>query len=139
MSNLSKILDWCRRELVFELMRASGPGGQNVNKVSTALQLRFDIARSAALNAGAKSRLTHLGGRRVTTDGVLVIRAGQYRTQALNRRDAIQRFSTLLEQALASPKRRHATVATAASRERRLQAKKRRGDIKRKRTKLAAK
>ena len=136
MKDLSEILDQCSHELTFELMRASGPGGQNVNKVSTALQLRFDIPQSSALGAEAKTRLRRLGGRRVTHDGVLVLRAARFRSQALNRQDALDRFLALVERALAAPKRRRATVATAASRERRLKAKKRRSEIKRTRRTL---
>ena len=117
-------------ELTFEYIRASGPGGQNVNKVSTAVQLRFDVTRSPSLPEDVKARLVKLAGKRMTSDGVLVIEAKKYRSQEQNRLDAIQRFRTLLKTSLESPKPHKKTVPTKASRERRLQAKKSRGEIK---------
>jgi ribosome-associated protein len=100
--------------------RSSGPGGQNVNKVATAVQLRFDLAASTVLDAAAKQRLRRLAGRRVTQDGALLIVARNHRTQEGNRREAHERLATLIEAALIEPKRRKATKPTRAARERRL-------------------
>ena len=126
------------RELTFDFIRASGPGGQNVNKVATAVQLRFDVARSESLSAEVKARLFKIAGQRVTTEGILIIEAKRYRTQEQNCEDAIRRFSELLRKASAKPKPRRKTKPTAASREKRLQIKKRRGEIKRTRSKSGA-
>ncbi len=119
------------RELSFEFIRASGPGGQNVNKVATAVQLRFDVARSPSLSDAVKVRLVKLAGRRVTSDGVLVIEAKKYRSQEQNRFDAIQRFSELVRKATEKPKPRRKTKPTRAAKEERLKGKKKRGEIKR--------
>ena len=119
------------RELSFEFVRASGPGGQNVNKVATAAQLRFDALGSPSLPDRVKERLPKLAGQRMTTAGVIVIDARRYRTQAGNRQDAIDRLVKLIKKAAARPKRRRATKPTRASRERRLTTKKRRGRLKR--------
>jgi len=100
--------------------RSSGPGGQNVNKVATAVQLRFDLAATAVLDAAAKQRLRRLAGRRVTQDGALLIVARNHRTQEGNRREAHERLTTLIAAALIEPKRRTATKPTRAARERRL-------------------
>ena len=121
------------RELLFEYVRASGPGGQNVNKVATAVQLRFDVTCSPSLREDVKARLVKLAGKRVNADGVLVIEAKKYRTQEQNRFDALERFYGLLKKASQKPKARKATSPTRASKERRLAAKRRRGDIKRNR------
>ena len=118
------------RELTFEYIRASGPGGQNVNKVATAVQLRFDV-RASTLPEGVKGRLLQLAGKRVTNEGILVIEAKQYRTQEQNRGDAVQRLAELVRKAAAKPKKRTKTKPTAASRDKRLKAKKTRGEIKR--------
>jgi len=120
-------------ELQFEYVRASGPGGQNVNKVATAVQLRFDIANSPTLASDIKGRLIRLAGKRVNTDGVLIIEARRFRTQEKNREDAIRRFTFLVQKAAAKPKKRLKTVPTKASRERRLKAKKQKGEIKKSR------
>lgn len=121
------------REVVFEYVRASGPGGQNVNKVATAVQLRFNVTRSPSLREEVKARLVKLAGKRVSADGVLVIEAKKYRTQEQNRVDALERFYGLLKKASQKPKARKATSPTHASKERRLAEKRRRGDIKRNR------
>jgi ribosome-associated protein len=133
MSNVDRIIRASHSELAFEFVRSSGPGGQNVNKVSTAAQLRFDINASSALPEEAKTRLMRIAGRRVTGDGILLIDAKRHRTQDQNRDDAIARFDALLRRALEPPKRRLPTKATAASREERLQSKKRKGEIKKSR------
>lgn len=117
------------RELQFEYIRASGPGGQNVNKVATAAQLRFDV-RSSSLAEEAKARLISLAGKRVSSDGILVIEAKRFRTQEQNRDDAIRRFVELARKALSKPKARARTEPTRASREKRLKVKKARGEIK---------
>lgn len=120
-------------ELTFEAFRASGPGGQNVNKVSTAVRLRFDVGRSASLPAEVKQRLVRLAGRRITAGGVLTIEASRFRTQEANRRDAERRFQRLVEAAARPPRLRRPTRPTAASRRRRLEAKRKRSEAKRRR------
>lgn len=118
------------RELTFEFIRASGPGGQNVNKVASAVQLRFDAARTASLPEAVRARLMKLAGRRMTGDGVLVIEAKKYRSQEQNRFDAIQRFSELVRKASEKPKPRRKTRPTKAAKEERLKSKKQRGEVK---------
>ncbi len=135
MIQISPSLQIDERELQFEYIRASGPGGQNVNKVATAVQLRFDIIHSPALASDVKGRLIRFAGKRVNADGVLLIEARRFRTQEANRDDAIQRFAELLRRSLVPPKPRRKTKPTAASREKRLQGKKRKGEVKRTRRK----
>ncbi len=117
------------RELQIDFIRASGPGGQNVNKVATAAQLRFDV-RASSLPEAAKERLTRIAGNRLTGEGVLVIEAKRFRTQEQNREDAIQRFVELVRKSLIEPKKRKKTKPTRAAKEERLKEKKRRGEIK---------
>ncbi len=124
------------RELKEEFVRASGPGGQNVNKVATAVQLRFDVRRSPSLPEDVRERLLKLGGRRVTRDGVLVIDARRYRTQERNRKDARDRFVALVKRAAERPRKRRATKPTRASVERRMCEKRRLGDKKRRRERV---
>lgn len=117
-------------ELAFSFIRASGPGGQNVNKVSSAVQLRFDVRNSPSLPEAVKARLETLAGRRLTQDGVLVLTAQQHRSQERNREDAVARLSDLIRRAAIVPKARRATKPTRASKQRRMDAKTRRGTIK---------
>jgi ribosome-associated protein len=118
------------RELEIDFIRASGPGGQNVNKVATAAQLRFDV-RASSLPEEVKARLIHLAGKRMTSEGVLLIEAKRFRTQEQNREDALQRFIELVRKSLVKPKVRKKTKPTAAAKEERLKEKKRKGEIKR--------
>jgi|SRR5215207_4599815 len=117
------------RDLQIDFIRASGPGGQNVNKVATAVQLRFDV-RGSSLPEEVRARLVQLAGKRVSSEGVLLIEAKRFRTQEQNREDAINRFVELVRKALIPPKPRAKTKPTRASKEERLKAKKKRGEIK---------
>ena len=116
-------------DLDISFVRASGPGGQNVNKLSTAAQLRYDIAR-AQLADDVRERFERIAGQRLTKDGIVVIHAQRFRTQERNRADAIDRLLELLREASIRPKPRRATRPTLGSKMRRLDGKKRRGDIK---------
>jgi ribosome-associated protein len=120
-------------ELEERFVRASGPGGQNVNKVATAVQLRFDPARSPALTADVRERLRQIAGSRVTSDGVLVIDARRHRTQAQNRDEARERLVELIRRAAVPPRRRRKTRPTAGSVERRVESKRQRASKKKRR------
>ena len=119
------------REVDLDFVRAAGPGGQNVNKVATAVQLRFDARRSPSLPADVRERLERLAGSQMTADGVLVIEARRHRTQARNRQDALDRLVDLLRRAAIPPRPRHQTRVPAAAKARRLESKRRRGEKKR--------
>lgn len=118
------------REIQEDFVRASGPGGQNVNKVSSAVQLRFDVAHSSSLPDPVRSRLMALAGRRLTHDGVLIIEAERYRSQRRNRDDALERLLALIREACEIETPRRPTRPTLASKKRRLESKVRRGETK---------
>jgi len=126
---ITQTLSIDERELEERFVRASGPGGQNVNKVATAVELRFDV-RASALPQSMKDRLAALAGSRMTADGVLLIDSREHRTQKQNREEARARLLVLLRAAAVKPKRRKATRPKPAAREKRLVAKKKRGEVK---------
>ena len=117
-------------EIREEFVLASGPGGQNVNKVATAVKLRFDAAHSPSLPEDVRDRLMRLAGKRLTDEGVIVIDARRFRSQDKNRKDARERLAALIREAAQPPKRRRKTRPTMASKERRLEGKRRRSQIK---------
>src|SRR5215471_10158033 len=129
MLRVSHALSLDENDIDIAFVRASGPGGQNVNKLATAAQLRFDTSK-AALPDDARARLTRLAGQRLTKEGVIVIHAQRFRTQERNRADAIDRLLELLREALVRPTPRRPTRPTLGSKQRRLEGKKRRSDVK---------
>jgi ribosome-associated protein len=119
------------RDIQFEFIRASGPGGQNVNKVASSVQLRYDVMNSSSMGPEVKQRLVKLAKNRITGNGILIIEAKRYRTQEQNRLDAINRLITLIQKASEKPKQRIKTKPTITSKAVRVDEKKRRGEIKR--------
>jgi ribosome-associated protein len=130
MIEISQHITLADDELEFSFIRASGPGGQNVNKVATAVQMRFDARHSPSLPDAVSARLQRLAGARLTQDGVIVITANRFRTQERNKADAIERLAELIRRAEPAPVKRKATKPTRASKERRLQSKAHRGTVK---------
>jgi ribosome-associated protein len=131
MIKITRTISIGENEISEEFIRASGPGGQNVNKVATAVQLRFDVRRSPSLPEDVRERLTALAGNRMNDDGVLMIEARRFRTQEQNRKDALERLIDFIRKASAKPKPRHKTKPSFASKQRRIDGKVRRSRLKR--------
>ncbi len=117
-------------EIKYDFVRSSGPGGQNVNKVSTAVQLRFDVYGSASLPPDVKDRLRILAGKKLSTDGILIIQASRFKSQEKNRQDAVERLVHMIRQATVKPKKRVKTKPSRRSKQRRLEAKRHRSRVK---------
>jgi len=117
-------------EIHEDFVRSSGPGGQNVNKVATAVQLRFNVTPSSSLPDDVKERLVKIAGKKITKDGELVIKAARFRTQEMNRKDALERLIDLIKRAIVVPRPRRKTKPTKASKERRMEMKHKRSEVK---------
>lgn len=136
MIEITKNLFIDEKDLYYKFIRASGPGGQNINKVSTAVQLKFNIKRNLTLSKDIKTRLIRLAGRRVSEDGFLMIEAKRYRNQERNRIDALNRLKNLILRSLKVPKKRFDTIPTKSSQIKRMDSKKKHSDLKKSRKKV---
>jgi ribosome-associated protein len=130
MIRVTPLISIAENEITLGFVRSSGPGGQNVNKVSTAVELRFDAANSSSLSDEVRTRLVKIAGNKVTNEGILIIEARRFRTQEKNRADAINRLTELIRKATVKPGKRRKTRPTAQSREKRIKGKKLRGQVK---------
>ena len=138
MIRVTKDISLNENEIKVEFIRSSGPGGQNVNKVATAVQLRFDVANSPSLPEDVRKRIVIIAGKRVTEDGILIISARRYRSQDKNRKDASDRLLQLIRRAAMKPKIRRKTKPTKVSKQKRLESKRHRGQIKKTRRPINA-